>query len=40
MRTLLELVEVIACFLAIGFCLCSAMYIACLFATSVFNMIF
>jgi len=40
MRTLLELVEVIACFLAIGFCVSSAMWIACLFATAVFNMIF
>ena len=40
MRTLLELVEVVVCFLAIGFCTCSAMYIACLFASCVFNMIF
>ncbi len=40
MKDLIGLIEVIACFLAIGFCFCSAMYIACLFATSVFNMIF
>jgi len=40
MRSLLELIEVVACFLAIGFCTCSAMYIACLFASFVFNMIF
>ena len=40
MRTFLEIIEVIVCFLAIGFCVCSAMYIACLFATSVFNLIF
>ena len=40
MRTLLELIEVVACLLVIGFCTCSAMYIACLFASFVFNMIF
>ena len=40
MRTLLELIEVVACLLAIGFCTCSAMYIACLFASFLFNIIF
>ena len=40
MRTFLEMLEVIACFLAIGFCLCSAIWIACLFATTIFSLIF
>ena len=40
MRTLLELIEVVACLLVIGFFTCSAMYSACLFASFVFNMIF
>ena len=40
MRTLLELIEVVVCLLVVGFCTCSAMYIACLFASFVFNMIF
>ena len=40
MKTFLELIEVIVCFLAIGFCISSAIWIACLFATAVFNMIF
>ena len=40
MKTFLELIEVIACFLAMGFCLCSTVWMACLFATAIFNMIF
>ena len=40
METFLELIEVIVCFLAVWFCVTSAIWIACLFATAVFNMIF
>ena len=40
MKTFLELIEVVVCFLAIGFCVSSAIWIACLFATAVFNLIF
>lgn len=40
MRTLLELIEVVACLLVIGFFTCCGMYSACLFASFLFNMIF
>lgn len=40
MRKLLEIIEVVVCLLGVGFCTCSAIYIACLFASFVFNMIF